>query len=329
MYKHKLLQLSLLAGLVMAITASCEKKDDDKGGSGSSGHRISEWTAFDDYTEDERGVVTYDGNKVKEVIGYMYQDKGEWVEGWKYGIEYPDENTIILIHYDKEGDTWEAYDKDIMYFDNNYFTGYTNYDLEEDIWVPDYKEDYTYEDGNIRQISYSSFHEDQWVEMFKDMYEFDGDKLVEILGYITMTGTSELASKSSYEYDESTLQRILDFDYMPGKDDWDSSNMIQLEYANNKVTKATYYDYEEPQWEYEGHIEFSYDANGNISSWEDIYTPTGDSWMLIFTYADGIGNFSQIFAFESFGPGYFWHPFPSKKKDGPLTIPELLQKHRR
>jgi hypothetical protein len=301
--------------LLAAIAVSCKKDDDDSdnGGTVPGGSRISEWISYDNGNEDDKGVITYENNRVKQILGYYNNGKGDWEEEWREDVEYPDANTIVLTGSYMEGLVWMNEYRDKMTYSGENITEYISYDFDDGNWIPYDRDTYSYSDGLVQQMSDYNYIDENWVESLRNTFDYDANLLVQMTGYLNFQGSWEQNMKLVYEYNGSLLDRMVQLFYNPGKDGWDSSYMVQLDYSGGKVSKASFFEYEDSNWISDGTTDFLYNNQGNIASWEEIYE--GDSWKIAFTYASGTGNFSQVYAVEALNIWDFWHPFPTKSEE--------------
>ncbi|MEA3480156.1 MAG: hypothetical protein U9R60_18375, partial [Bacteroidota bacterium] len=136
----------LLLALMLVLSSCKEKSDDDDNGGGNipSNYRLVEWITYDDYQEEEKAIVTYNNNLIQTILGYDYQERGEWVENFKYEMSYPENNKAVVDLYSKENDLWVVYFTDVINYENGFVVECITYYNDNGNWIPAYRKTFSY-----------------------------------------------------------------------------------------------------------------------------------------------------------------------------------------
>ena len=305
---------NLLLIFAFILTNSCKDLDDDDnaGGTPTINYRVVEWIAYDDYQEEERAVITYVDNKIKLIMGYEYQTKGEWVEDFKFEMNYPEQNTIVTDHLSKVDDIWELEYTDVSSLNNDKLIEIVTYYNDFGTLTPVFRETFDY--NNNLLVKGTEYIEDEggWYPIYRSDYEYDGSELQKIYFYEYEDDVWDPSEMLLYKYQGGAIDLVYYLDYNPGINDWDTTAEIGLEYAGGLISKAKFIHHDMGAWYHFMDIIYQYDSHGNILSWDEKYIVSGSSIKIQFAYEEGLGNIRQVFAQEGLMGRDMWRPFPTK-----------------
>ena len=312
---------NLLLISAFILTNSCKDPDDDDNGGGSPTvyYRVVEWISYDDYQEEEKAVTTYVDNKINLIMGYEYQTKGEWVEDWKYEMNYPEQNTIVTDHLSKVNDIWELEYTDVMSYDNSKLIEIVSYYNDLGTLTPVYRETFDYNNNLLVQNTEYIEDEGGWYAIYRSDYEYDGSALQKIYFYEHEGDVWDPSEMLAYKYQGGAIDLVYYLDYNAGINDWDTTVEIGLEYAGGLLSKAKFMNHDMGVWYHFMDVNYQYDSHGNILSWDEISIVNGFSWKVQFAYEEGLGNFRQVFNHEAQGIWDACRPFPTKSSNSGVS----------
>ncbi len=284
------LKISFLAGLVFFSLASCNKEDNtgnNNNGNGAGdgngnpqGIRLKSIS----YGNEELYTITYDGEKVKEIIGKEDNDE------FKIEVSYAG-NKIILRNWEKQGGTWVQGDYSTERTVEN---GLITQQIEFGAGVVDYKEVYVY--SGTKMTRRTSFENSSigLEEYYKSEYTYQSDKIKEILSSSKNSQVWRLSDKEVFTHGSDGLG-LVESSYDNGVT-WSNGYKSEYTYAGGKVSRIEEYDWnaDNISWEKEGHSDYEYNADGSLKK-----TTYDDGDIFTFGYETGVGNLKVIFGYPS------------------------------
>ena len=141
--------------ILLFIFSGC-KKDDDNSKS-TSFYRITDVIYYSDGQKTYKGTYEYENSRIKQNIQYAYEEKGDWVERYRQNIDYPDNNSAIMLEYLKDNGTWEKYSKSVITYDKGKTTEWIDYNYTGSGWEANWKDTWTYTNGKMTQYMFYSY----------------------------------------------------------------------------------------------------------------------------------------------------------------------------
>ncbi len=310
----------LLFGIIMIVNASCDKKSSNNDPAPSSSYRISEINFYEDDTLMQKSVVSYNGNQITEILGYMGNTKTPTLY-YKENLEYAAGKINKMIVYMMENNVWRNYSQ----LEVKSFSGskpaeviYTYYDTTGTVtWQ--YKYIYVFSNDRISETTFYLFENGAWISSGKKVYNYND--------------TGQLITQQEYDSDGFPAYKSA-FTWVGGvvaekiriRPDGTTSSKYVYEYSNSLTSKESYYYWKNNNWDLQEYTMFLYNSNNCISEERSVGASNSHTSNAVYTYQSGTGNYRELACV--FGEYNFWpgdpQPLPTKSASGDKSIPGKL-----
>lgn len=266
----------------LMVFATCKKDDDSE-----TSYRVITAIDYSNYVLDGSTQLAYQGERLTLMSGYYNEARGD---STKTQYEYPDDNSIIGVDFEKAGGEWDKVGKTEYSFQDNELSQRIYYEFIDGTFIPSFKITVQYTNGNLTEELWSSYDEGTWVDEYKNTYTYDGDKVVQGLYSAKWTGSWEDYYKDVVTYNGDEIDFVLEYDYSDGS--FVESYKYVFIYENKRIKQVNMFYKGGGVWTNDGASVFTYDANGNLESMSD--SNAGNSYKTEFIYEKGKGNIDQI-----------------------------------
>jgi len=259
-------------------------------------------------------VVTYNSNRVEQIVDYQIDGQGEWKEGTKYEMQYPSPYISIMTQYNMEHNEWKPWSREIFTYENDHLIEYQDQHYADGYWKESGKEIYTYDNGLLQQIAGFNLDENIWIERARFIYEYTDNRLIQVSGMFLEEDIWVESYLIDYQYIGDELRQAIWtlYDYIPGE--WYPFGKYEIEYENGKVVIERVYLYDTSNliWVHRGTISYQYDSHGNLIL-TDLYSHiSGNNSLAHYTYEPGKGNYRPLHEVKASLYFNIWKPFPTK-----------------
>jgi hypothetical protein len=274
----------ILLFLSLFLFDTCKKDNEPSG----PGYRV---IVSNDYRNNEfvmSSHVDYQGEKTYLISSQHYSYYV--ADSTKTQYEYPDDNSIIGIYYEKAAGIWCQVKKEEYEIQENLLTELISSIYSEGSWQPYYKVNLQYEDGQLSEEIWTTYENGISAPFVKVTYKYAGKKVVSSMQYMDSENSWELTCKDSVTYRGDEIDYVIGYQYSAGLYSEDYKNKFL--YENGLITRIEMYSYVNGYWTFEGAMTYTYDAFGNLAS---VSKPYGNEIRKTeFIYEEGKGNYGQL-----------------------------------
>jgi len=307
----------IFAILLISILTSCDK-DNDFLIPNKTTHRIKQIVIEYDknrktteiFDLDEKYNFIYDGERLINIIGYVKNEKNNWIESNKAEIIY-NYDTISKYYYEKPYQTsWSGYlgdsvidwnykQTDTWILKNKHQLIFVNDLLIEEIFNYNYEFEeyqtwgyvYNYSGNNL--ICFQEYYSTEKIYVGKLDIIYNNDKISKMNRY--KDGNSDNLTYT-LNYNNNNLTSVL---YSKNFEPCEKSEYV---YSNNNISQIYFFEWNNNNWGNEYNTTYIYNNNDLIeetvgfhrqydnNSWSGGYKAT-------YEYEDGIGNAKYLFDF--------------------------------
>ena len=295
----------LLLILSFIIIVSCKKKSDDSGGGSSGSSRLVKMTGYYHNVLEGYNTFIYQGNLIHEICGFGFLKTAD--TSYKVQIEYASGRMSVitwLIH----DTTWKPTSRVFILDwagDIPSETATTEYDASGAVMY-EYRSVFTYAGGQVSEEKLYVMQGMQWVLDSRNVYTYNTQGQLQKEEILNAGGL--LRSTTSYTWQNGvvTEEKKVPADSL-------LLHRNAFEYSGSKLSKTSFYFYQNHTWLPSGTAEYQYDAAGNLVTEFDNGYPPADDYKTVFEYASGQGNINVFYLATGDG---IWNgqpqPIPSK-----------------
>lgn len=302
MKKRCLFNRMLLPGLILSLLLFNTCKDDKE--NPDTSYRVIQMNYLIDNDLDAKSLFTYDGEKITLISTFDYGDG----DSAKTEVNYPDNNSAVMIDYNYLNGNWQESFKQEMEFQNEDATQIVCFVNIDGIWELFSKSTFQYTGSNLtEEISYE-YIDGNWIPSRKSIYEYNESKLILSEEYIYQEDW-DLYTKTEFSYNGDKMDDEIVSSYFAGS--FTQESKFEYNYQGGLLMNIDCYDYDNGVWVFLGvFMSFTYDSYGNLATWDE---PLLGITNAEFLYEEGKGNIRQIY-YSNMGILGFMTPLPTKSK---------------
>jgi hypothetical protein len=319
MKKLKFYALGLIvAGLLFSTGCKKDSEEDDGGGNNPpviTDYRIVEILGFEDGVEDSKAEITYDGERITQVLEYYTFSKDQWNLDSKVDITYPDNNSFEMIYSDYEEGDWELSTKDEVTLENGLWSEYMEYYYSGVDWISAYRTDYTYTSGKIVKEESFDFYSGQQENESQSLYSWVGDLPSTVEHYHWAFDSWEADTRDTITFANGKIAKVETYSYSM----MDDLLRMEYQYAGEVLSSVVYYYNFNGTWTNGGSIDYTYDEHGNMV--EEEYSGQWNS-RTAYTFEEGKGNIDLFME----NTGWYTLPGIGKSADKSNSVFKNLKK---
>jgi hypothetical protein len=290
---------------IVLIFNMCNKDND----ASDADYRVVKWDYLSGQQIAGTDTVIYSGDKVKTILEH---DPSWGYDSTKTEVNYPDENSAVLINYLYENGEWFEDSKQELTLQNGkviqsvdyfYYSGRS--------YEPWLKITYQYSGNNMTEKIAYSYENENWVETAKVTHQYNGNDLTLTKVYYFETDGWKEDQKAEISYIDGKIDGRIEYSFAEGV--YQEEYKYEFNYTNGHLGSIDYYSYDNGEWNPEGvYMSFVYTRFDRVAMWTDV---SEDHSQIHFFYSKGKGNIRQIF-FQ--GEEYFDNivPMPTKSFNG-------------
>lgn len=258
----------------------CNKDDnsDDK-------YRLTDYKFYMNGALGGTGKIEYLGEKVSMKGVYNHPST---IDSSKTFIEYPTEDSMVMLTQVKTGDEWEPEYKQELTVSDGFVTQCINSAFYAGTWSPQSKYSMQYTDGLLTEELFYYNGAGVWKPTGKISYEYSGALLVKTLWYV-YDESWQLSEKEEARYNGNHVKDVIHSLYADGA--FSQNFKYEFRYEGNLVTRIDLFDFY-TSWDTSGYYSYIYDSFGNVVNYDMV--SKYNHYKYDYIYEKGKGNYRQL-----------------------------------